>query len=1501
MSEKVDYSRLFNDPNFESLNSTDVNEVDYSRLFNDPNFESLNEPTQLDVIPYDEITRQEEILEEELKRDAGIVERFSRNFVEGISPVPINVTSNIAESDSFSDRAAAISGQVLGFGSGLFFSGGFLGGLKIVGTGAKTTSALGKASKGYSTVSKLQKQAKATTNAKRKTDLLSRAKKIEDYTDKQLSVAGVVKDNSLLGRSTNYRKLISKTGAGEFEFTKFIAKNKLIKKIAPMTEGESAIRTANALDTGLTNIAASSIMFQKTIPLRDEDGKFIVKERLTKPILDGMLFTAAGLPRVFGMAGLNTLKGSSSKALATEAGLVFATGMGATQMGLGVNQENKIGLADNLVDGAIFTAAHYIGVGADKLRIKQAIREGAEFAVEDKAIVNKIVKSVQDQEIDEIRGLINTKRPEYLRNRFINKKDKNQLVQLKTVKEQKKSGNHTLSYMVLDDSKGLADNTFTITAKTRQDALNQFFNKYSSVLPNEKLIEKDYLKKNPNILDIGKKLKTSNPSLYAEHEKLVKTIRKKEALFNITKNDSRKLRTGTFKYSRGSFDNMNVEQLTTYNNMLNKTSRYKSLEKATKQNPIAPELPQKNFFARGLTKISDKAKQITYSFENVLMTLGKEGQELASKLVDHGGTKATVRGGFGKFFDDLRKDFKIKDKNFDAITGILGDDRIKLLIGKDKIRNIADAKLIAKKARSFFNESFIESARDGVEIKTKKKEFEPILSIFDTKGNIVKVSDKSFDNGDVLKILNKKKSSVINSNGKKINVDVDKSIEKSFYIKNYVPNYLSEDGKKFFKIKRNNELVKASLIKKNPDLNTSEINFLMENIEKYSNPNQTIGILGKRKLDIPPYVLIEKNTNNLIDLSDTVNVSNFKPNQVVTDIDGRQKVIGSIVELYEKDFSKVLNTYSNQIANARALARNFDTLGSQGKVASDLVQKIQSKYGKGNADYVRKGLELSLGGEKSTVVSTFGGGLSKNIANLYLSGPSAAIKNFLTGQTQNVMTFGIRKTATGLVKSLTDNKFYDKITREAGALSDEYVDELALEFKSKIGKKVNWISAPFRAVERLNRRASVAIGDSVLKDSFDVLLNKKGSFFNNKKDATRMLKDVMKLDDESIKYMSKELKENASYKSETFNQLINTNKKFKTMYEKALFQAQGQTQGVTQLPYLPLWMSENNKKFLTLFYRTAYRVTENTYNRAVVPFVRDGNPFPAMKFITASGLSGAAVYDVYYNSLVGKDLIDKKFQDTPARLFDYAVRGETFGVFSNLLDDYGGGITSLAPVPLQFAIETKNLLLNTFDLQDRQALTKLGVDYARKNVSVANQVYEIYRNLNNDTNKRFEKQKNLQYKFVDAYKQFGTKKERDNVLELLNSGRTSEQLFWNKLLSESLITEDKERFKKDFIKTRGYLEQDLVKDLTLKDKQVTLSQLRIETHKRIKTALKNRIRPYPESWDRFYAGKRPSDKFKKFLNAEDKKELDFLMNKYKSLNDILVTVMNEEINTFSPF
>lgn len=43
------------------------------------------------------------------------------------------------------------------------------------------------------------------------------------------------------------------------------------------------------------------------------------------------------------------------------------------------------------------------------------------------------------------------------------------------------------------------------------------------------------------------------------------------------------------------------------------------------------------------------------------------------------------------------------------------------------------------------------------------------------------------------------------------------------------------------------------------------------------------------------------------------------------------------------------------------------------------------------------------------------------------------------------MTFGIRKTVAGLVNSLYNNKFYDKLSRQSGALSDEYVDELALE------------------------------------------------------------------------------------------------------------------------------------------------------------------------------------------------------------------------------------------------------------------------------------------------------------------------------------------------------------------------------------------------------------------------------------------------------------------------
>ena len=120
------------------------------------------------------------------------------------------------------------------------------------------------------------------------------------------------------------------------------------------------------------------------------------------------------------------------------------------------------------------------------------------------------------------------------------------------------------------------------------------------------------------------------------------------------------------------------------------------------------------------------------------------------------------------------------------------------------------------------------------------------------------------------------------------------------------------------------------------------------------------------------------------------------------------------------------------------------------------------------------------------------------------------------------------------------------------------------------------------------------------------------------------------MDDDNIDYMLGALKKRRGYGDKAFDLALESDNKFRDLYKRGLFKSQASTQGVTQLPYIPTWAAKNKWKPLTLFYRTAYRDTENTYNRALVPIVRDGNPFPMMRYIGGATVSGKRLFDYYY-------------------------------------------------------------------------------------------------------------------------------------------------------------------------------------------------------------------------------------------------------------------------------
>ena len=1202
--------------------------------------------------------------QEKIKRDPGTTKRFVSNFLEGLSPIPIDLTSDYQPAEDLTDKVAGVVGQVAGFGARLFATGGVVGGLKIIGTGAKATKALATASKGYTRAEKLRKQAAAAKTLKGRKMLFGKANAQELLIDKAMSSAGVIKNNTLLGKQEFYKKFITRMGADDYGVGKFLSRVKGVKA----SGDDMAIRAANALDLGITNTAASLIMFQKAIPgglIYNDEGEVILGDRITKPIMDGMLLTLGGLPRVLGAGKIGNLALTSKAGKAVEAPFVFATGMGASSLGLGIQGEGERTFSDNLLDGAIFTAAHYIGVGADNMRVKHALREGLDGIISDPKAKKKISQAMSNDIIDDVRLYLSTKRPEYLRRRFVSKENSDELIQMTSITETK-GGDHVVGFQYLMSPDDMTGKFGSIKGTTKESALSAFYKQYSSVLPDSKQLSKSYLKKNPYTLIEGSKLRAKSPNAYKEHQDLVNSIVKKEDKFGISRKEGYLLRRNAFKGTHGNTDKMSIEQLNTYKEMLSANKTFKNINKATLDSVLPFRISDEYLTKK---KSFSAIREHGFSYEKNLSSFGVSGSDLARRVIDVADTKNITLGAFTKFRADLARDFDIGGivsggKKFDSITAILDDDKLKLIADDITSGKIKDGKILKQKVRDFFDNTFVELARHGAKIQVSKKKFSPLLRLYDKSGKIVKVSDKSFDNGDILKILRKKGTSVINKDGKKVFIDLEKSMKNSTYVDDYVPHYLSEKALKIFN-KDNDSFgrnLRLALSSVNKNATQDEIDEIVGAYLQFADSNKPLGILNTRKVDIPPYMLIEKGTNRVIQLDEIPKLSTLKKGMSIEDMDGQSRVIGDVIEIYEKDFGKILDRYSNQVANSMALFKNFDEKGVSGKIAKRLIGGIEREAGKTQANYAGETLSLLLEGEAPTPWSSFGEKMTTAIANMYLSGGSAVIKNFATGQTQNWTSFGTKKLFKSYYRYIADRKYYRELTDEIGAVRGN-VDELAFVYKSIPGRIVTSISAPFRFIERINRRASVAVTDVTMRDSFEALLTKKNTaFFNNGTEARKTLKDIMNLSDENIDYMLSKMKTRSRYGDKAFDLAMESDGKFKDLYKRALYKSQASTQGVTQLPYIPTWMAKNNLKPLTLFYRTAYRVTENTYNRALVPFVTEGNPFPLMRFGTGGILGGKVLYDWYYGQALGKDLLGKDFKKVPLEYFDYAVRGDALGL-----------------------------------------------------------------------------------------------------------------------------------------------------------------------------------------------------------------------------------------------
>ena len=135
------------------------------------------------------------------------------------------------------------------------------------------------------------------------------------------------------------------------------------------------------------------------------------------------------------------------------------------------------------------------------------------------------------------------------------------------------------------------------------------------------------------------------------------------------------------------------------------------------------------------------------------------------------------------------------------------------------------------------------------------------------------------------------------------------------------------------------------------------------------------------------------------------------------------------------------------MANGISLARNFGVEGVNSKLAKRLLGAIEKEENlrglKGATEYTKETLGILLGGEAMTPFTGFGRGLTTTISSAYLSGPSAAIKNFLTGQVQNLTSVGTIKLLKSYSNYVRNKNVYKNLARNIGATADS-IDELFL-------------------------------------------------------------------------------------------------------------------------------------------------------------------------------------------------------------------------------------------------------------------------------------------------------------------------------------------------------------------------------------------------------------------------------------------------------------------------
>jgi len=758
----------------------------------------------------------------------------------------------------------------------------------------------------------------------------------------------------------------------------------------------------------------------------------------------------------------------------------------------------------------------------------------------------------------------------------------------------------------------------------------------------------------------------------------------------ISRNVTEKQRTSMLKdlgVLDGSYYNATARQLKDFVEILGTMDKVKKVswidEKVAVEN-LNPEI------AKRFSNLS--FRKLGMPVGAVLESVGLKG--VADKLYSHTSKELEHIGKFSKF--DLGMRDKVGKRTWDKAKDYI------YLFDKERYKERLDAGLLSSAEKKFVKEQIdIGSWKAKGDIA---KEYMGLMKYY--RDELKTILKEILNDAEYEKFMSEKNVQWLDP---KNNVYVQRRLTKEFkrhyntsgrnfekLIQEQTDAISFKLAKKFFKEKNKENVSKTDIAKKAAELRDlanslahHEIYELFEfNVNKYS-PS----FLKKRHAKLPEFVTIDGKKVQVYETKYNLTVKDYAINQA--------KFLANIE--YFPEFVKL---------------KGFDRPGA--KKFINQMKTTDRHLG----DWVEKRIKSHLNIDKNSFDYPDGIRITRHItstvAKLQLSFPTSGLKNFLVGQSQNLLAFRLRDFIGGFADVIhKDNR---ALVRATGALE---IGLRHIEIGGFAGKVDNIIEkgifkwGGMRPSENLNRYVSVLAGRRDQAHQVRRLQNSpEGTWGYNS--AVRKLQGFYKLNQNEISLLKKY----------GLNGVKGTDKKtaainrraVENLYQKMNTFAHINTQGAAINLFMPDWGAGPLMQSAILFKRMAFAASANTARNMKIAGQNKSLLQPIM-FGVGAYYSGEALLWVY-SEILGTPP-PKENSPKWKLLLTSLWKGEFLGIASEILSPFEGSWQRWAMPAVISTAETSRQSFMAVAKGDEYVSQGLG-DVMRSSVGLVNGVYKLF-------------------------------------------------------------------------------------------------------------------------------------------------------------------------------